>query len=118
MGFNEYITNERAVIMIAHTHFLAFSLAAAFGPKVLDSLTLANGESDEVCRRPPEIEMTATAIVFHIFLCAFGDGIMFESYSRCSDSPVPQEPAGFMPAIQPGLTASAELLNGETPDSI
>mmetsp|Transcript_37181 Transcript_37181/g.81723 ORF Transcript_37181/g.81723 Transcript_37181/m.81723 type:complete len:105 (-) Transcript_37181:261-575(-) len=69
MGFNEYITNERAVIMIAHTHFLAFSLAAAFGPKVLDSLTLANGESDE-------------------------------------------EPAGFMPAIQPGLTASAELLNG------
>jgi len=48
MGFNEYISNERAIIMIAHIHFLAISMAAAFGPRVLgDSLTLLDDEEDE-----------------------------------------------------------------------
>ena len=48
MGFNEYITNERAIIMIAHMHALGVSMAAAFGPQVLgDSLTLLDGEEDE-----------------------------------------------------------------------
>jgi hypothetical protein len=48
MGFNEYISNERALIMIAHIHFLGVSMAAAFGPQVLgDSLTLLDGEEDE-----------------------------------------------------------------------
>mmetsp|Transcript_3133 Transcript_3133/g.10807 ORF Transcript_3133/g.10807 Transcript_3133/m.10807 type:complete len:290 (-) Transcript_3133:94-963(-) len=47
-GFNTYITNERAIIMIAHVHALAVSAAAAFGPQVLgDSLTLLDGEKDE-----------------------------------------------------------------------
>tara|TARA_B110001452_G_scaffold251163_2_gene239980 strand:- start:225 stop:542 length:318 start_codon:yes stop_codon:yes gene_type:complete len=46
MGF--FITNERAIIMIAHIHALAVSAAAAFGPQVLgDSLTLLDGEADE-----------------------------------------------------------------------
>merc|ERR1719310_1792486 len=31
MGFGQYITNERAIIMIAHIHALAVSAAAAFG---------------------------------------------------------------------------------------
>merc|ERR1711908_111918 len=30
MGNNEYISNERAIIMIAHIHALAISFAAAF----------------------------------------------------------------------------------------
>merc|ERR1719460_2320183 len=48
MGFNEYISNERAIIMIAHIHFLVISMAAAFGPRVLgDSLTLLDDEEDE-----------------------------------------------------------------------
>lgn len=48
MGFNQYISNERAIIMIAHTHALGVSFAAAFGPQVLgDSLTLLDGEEDE-----------------------------------------------------------------------
>ena len=48
MGNNEYISNERAIIMIAHIHALAISFAAAFGPQVLgDSLTLMDGEADE-----------------------------------------------------------------------
>jgi len=48
MGFGEYISNERAIIMIAHIHALAISTAAAFGPQVLgDSLTLMDGEADE-----------------------------------------------------------------------
>ena len=34
-GFNTYISNERAIIMIAHVHALAVSAAAAFGPQVL-----------------------------------------------------------------------------------
>merc|ERR1719247_3327206 len=48
LGFGEYISNERATIMIAHIHALGVSFAAAFGPKVLgDSLTLLDGEEDE-----------------------------------------------------------------------
>merc|ERR1719284_2088514 len=48
MGFGEFISNERAIIMIAHIHALAVSAAAAFGPQVLgDSLTLLDGEKDE-----------------------------------------------------------------------
>ena len=43
-----FITNERAIIMIAHIHALTVSAAAAFGPQVLRSLhpepyTLAPG---------------------------------------------------------------------------
>ena len=52
MGFNEYISNERAIIMIAHVHALAISACAAFGPQVLgDTLTLMDGEKDEVTPR-------------------------------------------------------------------
>merc|ERR1719182_455591 len=48
MGFGEYISNERATIMIAHVHALGVSFAAAFGPQVLgDTLTLLDGEQDE-----------------------------------------------------------------------
>jgi hypothetical protein len=48
MGFNQYISNERAIIMIAHVHALGVSAAAAFGPQVLgDTLTLLDGEVDE-----------------------------------------------------------------------
>merc|ERR1719389_994173 len=48
MGFGQYISNERATIMIAHIHALGVSFAAAFGPQVLgDSLTLLDGEEDE-----------------------------------------------------------------------
>jgi len=48
IGFGEYISNERAIIMIAHIHALGVSFAAAFGPQVLgDSLTLLDGEADE-----------------------------------------------------------------------
>ena len=48
LGFNQYISNERAIIMIAHIHALGVSFAAAFGPQVLgDSLTLLDGEVDE-----------------------------------------------------------------------
>ena len=48
LGFNEYISNQRAIIMIAHIHALAVSAAAAFGPQVLgDTLTLLDGEEDE-----------------------------------------------------------------------
>ena len=48
MGFGEYISNERAIIMIAHVHALGVSMAAAFGPQVLgDTLTLLDGEADE-----------------------------------------------------------------------
>eukprot|EP00967_Tisochrysis_lutea_P031299 scaffold36856_cov30-Tisochrysis_lutea.AAC.1 len=69
-GFNTYISNERAVIMIAHVHALAVSFAAAFGPQVLgDSLTLLDGEKDE-------------------------------------------EPYGFLPPMQFGLTPAAEIANG------
>ena len=47
-GFGTFITNERAIIMIAHIHALAVSAAAAFGPQVLgDTLTLLDGEVDE-----------------------------------------------------------------------
>lgn len=46
MGFGQYISNERAIIMIAHIHALGVSMAAAFGPQVLgDSLTLLEGEA-------------------------------------------------------------------------
>lgn len=49
IGFNGYISNERACIMIAHIHALGVSAAAALGPQVLgDTLTLVDGESDEV----------------------------------------------------------------------
>jgi len=48
IGFGQYISNERAIIMIAHIHALAVSAAAAWGPQVLgDSLTLLDGEEDE-----------------------------------------------------------------------
>merc|ERR1712118_637979 len=48
LGFGEYISNERAIIMIAHVHALAVSAAAAFGPQLMgDSLTLLDGEADE-----------------------------------------------------------------------
>jgi len=48
MGFNEYISNERAIIMMAHVHALGVSACAAFGPQVLgDTLTLLDGEADE-----------------------------------------------------------------------
>ena len=48
LGFGEYISNERAIIMIAHVHALGVSMAAAFGPQVLgDTLTLLDGEADE-----------------------------------------------------------------------
>lgn len=48
LGFNQYISNERAIIMIAHVHALAVSACAAFGPQVLgDTLTLLDGEADE-----------------------------------------------------------------------
>jgi len=48
MGFGEYISNERAIIMMAHVHALGVSAAAAFGPQVLgDTLTLLDGEEDE-----------------------------------------------------------------------
>jgi len=48
MGFGQYISNERAVIMLAHVHALGVSAAAAFGPRVLgDSLCLLDGEKDE-----------------------------------------------------------------------
>jgi len=48
MGFGQYISNERATIMIAHIHALGVSFAAAFGPQVLgDTLTLNDGEEDE-----------------------------------------------------------------------
>ena len=49
IGFGQYISNERAIIMIAHMHALGVSFAAAFGPQVLgDTLTLLDGEEDEV----------------------------------------------------------------------
>merc|ERR1719310_1034955 len=48
LGFNQYISNERACIMIAHVHALGVSFLAAFGPQVLgDTLTLLDGEADE-----------------------------------------------------------------------
>jgi len=48
LGFGKYISNERAIIMIAHVHALGISAAAAFGPQVLgDTLTLLDGEVDE-----------------------------------------------------------------------
>lgn len=48
LGFGQYISNERACIMIAHIHALGVSAAAAWGPQVLgDSLTLLDGEADE-----------------------------------------------------------------------
>merc|ERR1712187_496575 len=48
IGFGQYISNERAIIMIAHIHALAVSACAAWGPQILgDSLTLLDGEADE-----------------------------------------------------------------------
>merc|ERR1719446_524459 len=48
LGFGQYISNERAIIMIAHVHALAVSACAAFGPQVLgDTLTLLDDEADE-----------------------------------------------------------------------
>jgi len=48
IGFGQYISNERAIIMIAHVHALAVSACAAFGPQVLgDTLTLMDDEQDE-----------------------------------------------------------------------
>ena len=48
LGFGTFISNERAIIMIAHIHALAVSAAAAYGPQIMgDSLTLLDGEADE-----------------------------------------------------------------------
>jgi hypothetical protein len=48
MGFGQYISNERAIIMIANVHALGVSAMAAFGPQILgDTLTLVDGEEDE-----------------------------------------------------------------------
>jgi len=49
IGFNEYISNERAIIMIAHVHLLMISVMAAYGPEFpgADSLLLLDGEKDE-----------------------------------------------------------------------
>merc|ERR1719183_700051 len=48
IGFGQYISNERAIIIIAHIHALAVSACAAWGPQILgDSLTLLDGEEDE-----------------------------------------------------------------------
>ena len=48
IGFGQYISNERAIIMMAHVHALGVSMCAAFGPQVLgDTLTLLDGEADE-----------------------------------------------------------------------
>ena len=33
IGFGQYISNERAIIMMAHVHALGVSMAAAFGPR-------------------------------------------------------------------------------------
>ena len=60
IGFGKYISNERAIIMIAHIHALAVSACAAWGPQILgDSLTLLDGEEDEVC--PPLFILTVLA---------------------------------------------------------
>jgi hypothetical protein len=64
------ITNERAVIIVAHLHLLLFSVCAAVAPlSFQDKLYYAEGET-------------------------------------------PEAPAGLIPAIVPGLTKQAELLNG------
>merc|ERR1711937_180812 len=48
LGFGQYISNERACIMIAHIHALTVSACAAWGPQIIgDSLTLLDGEADE-----------------------------------------------------------------------
>ena len=70
------ITNERAVIIVAHLHLLLFSVCAAVAPlSTQDKLYLAPGE-------------------------------------------VPEPAAGLIPAAKPGLTAGAELLNGNIYKSI
>ena len=64
------ISNERAVIIVAHLHLLLFSVCAAVAPlSFQDKLYLEDGEE-------------------------------------------PEPAAGLIPAVAPGLTASAELLNG------
>jgi len=64
------ISNERAVIIVAHLHLLLFSIAAAVAPlSFQDKLYLEDGEVDEPA-------------------------------------------AGLIPAMVPGLTKEAELING------
>lgn len=64
------ITNERAVIIVAHLHLLLFSVCAAVAPlSFQDKLYLSKGEVDEPA-------------------------------------------AGLIPAVVPGLTKEAELING------
>eukprot|EP00871_Galdieria_phlegrea_P003382 jgi/Galph1/4044/GphlegSOOS_G2706.1 len=47
-GFNQKITNERAIILIAHIHVLLVSVAAAIAPfSFQDRLLLKPGEKDE-----------------------------------------------------------------------
>ena len=49
-SFGQSITNERAIIMIAHVHFLMISAMAAFGPAwpaSRDPLLLLDGDKDE-----------------------------------------------------------------------
>ena len=40
-----FITNERAIIMIAHIHALTVSAAAAFGPQVSRGVGVGEGEA-------------------------------------------------------------------------
>mmetsp|Transcript_12630 Transcript_12630/g.27277 ORF Transcript_12630/g.27277 Transcript_12630/m.27277 type:complete len:231 (-) Transcript_12630:344-1036(-) len=50
IGFNQYISNERAIIMIAHVHLLMISAMAAFGPDWpagAETLLLMDGAEDE-----------------------------------------------------------------------
>ena len=64
------ITNERAIIIVAHLHLLLFSVCAAVAPlSFQDKLYLSAGET-------------------------------------------PEPAAGLIPKVSPGLTQSAELLNG------
>merc|ERR1712113_885907 len=71
IGFNQYISNERAIIMIAHVHLLMISVMAAFGPEFpgADSLLLLDGEEDEVSlcsNRPSLIEHRCLSRLGHV----------------------------------------------------
>ncbi|EME27634.1 uncharacterized protein Gasu_47790 [Galdieria sulphuraria] len=47
-GFNQKITNERAIVLVAHIHVLLVSIAAAIAPfSFQDRLLLRPGEKDE-----------------------------------------------------------------------
>ena len=98
-GFNTYITNERAIIMIAHVHALAVSAAAAFGPQVLgDSLTLLDGEKDEVSAARPRRRRRRAC----------------PPPPPPPPPPSPQDPYGLFVPLKGtfGLTPAAEMANG------